>query len=102
MPRRQAVSIITDFFISTASESSPSPRFTLLLHPVGRSLLAQAAECILGLQAFLAGFPPHQNVTVDTAKTVLDDVVDYSGLVLREWTSILAKIGELPGLSGGE
>jgi hypothetical protein len=79
-----------------------APRNVLLLHPLGRSLLTQAADSILGLQAFLATFPVHQNFTVDTAKTVLDDVVDNNGLIIAEWRSILHKLGEIEGTTGGE
>lgn len=90
-----------------ASTSNPSgtigsPRHILVLHPLARSLLFQAAESILGLQAFLATFPMHQNFTVDTAKTVLDDVVDHNGLVLAEWRAVLNKIGETEDVTGDQ
>ena len=62
----------------------------------------QAIECILGLQAFLGTFPLYQNMLVDTAKTILDDVVDFNGLVLSEWKSVLLKVAEVDGATGGE
>jgi hypothetical protein len=63
--------------------------------------MLQTADYILGLQAFLAAFPLHQNFTVDVAKTVLDDAVDYNGLVISEWRTTLLRIGEVEGASGG-
>jgi hypothetical protein len=80
---------------------SPPARHILLLHPLPRRLLLRIAEDILGLQAFLATFPPNSNITVDISRTVLDDAVDYNGLVLGEWRNLLLKIGEIPGLGQG-
>ena len=79
----------------------PRPRHLLLLHPFSRKLLLRITENILGLQSFLASFPPNSNITVDISRTVLDDAVDYNGLVLTEWRNALVKIGEIEGLNQG-
>ncbi|KDE04309.1 hypothetical protein MVLG_05263 [Microbotryum lychnidis-dioicae p1A1 Lamole] len=65
------------------------PHWVLLLHPFPRGLIKSIVEAILGLQAFLRGFPIHQNLTVDMAKMVLDDAVEYNGLILMEWRKVL-------------
>ncbi|SCZ97001.1 BZ3500_MvSof-1268-A1-R1_Chr4-2g06923 [Microbotryum saponariae] len=65
------------------------PHWVLLLHPFPRGLIKSIVEAILGLQAFLRGFPIHQNFTVDMAKMVLDDAVEYNGLILTEWRKVL-------------
>lgn len=85
-----------------SADSGASPRQILLLHPFVRALLTQATDCIIGLQTFLATFPLYQNLVVDTAKTVLDDLVDFNGLVLPEFRSVLVKIASVDGASGGE
>ncbi|KAM0748878.1 hypothetical protein T439DRAFT_56434 [Meredithblackwellia eburnea MCA 4105] len=82
------------------ADTKPNPRLILILHPLPRSLLLRAAECILGLQAFLAVFPINSNMTVDMSRNVLDDVVGFNGLVLREWVAALTRVGELDGLTG--
>ncbi|KAK4053182.1 GTPase-activating protein [Microbotryomycetes sp. JL201] len=77
---------------SASSQSSSAPRDVLLLCSTTRSLLLRATEYILSFKAFLNSFPLHQNSVVDTAKTVLDDVVDFSGLNLVEFRSLLTKL----------
>ncbi|SCV69521.1 BQ2448_2541 [Microbotryum intermedium] len=71
------------------------PAWVLLLHPFSRGLIKSIVEAILGLQAFLRGFPVHQNFMVDMAKMVLDDAVEYNGLILTEWRKVLV------GFEGG-
>ena len=78
-----------------------NPRLILILHPLPRTLLLRASACILGLQAFLAVFPIGSNVTVEVSRFVLDDVVNYIGLVLHKWGAMLMRVGALDGLSGG-
>lgn len=78
----------------------PAPRVLLVLHPYSRGLLLQAATYILGLQAFLAAFPPAQNFTVDMARQVLDDAIDSAGLVLTEWRAALVGASDVEGLTG--
>ncbi|KAL8276520.1 hypothetical protein RQP46_011068 [Phenoliferia psychrophenolica] len=78
----------------------PSARLILILHPLPRALLLRAATCILGLQSFLGSFQLGSNVVVDVSRSVLDDVVNYNGLILTEWSAMLVRVGALEGFSG--
>ncbi|KAM0792603.1 hypothetical protein ACM66B_005264 [Microbotryomycetes sp. NB124-2] len=84
-----------DFALSLTRECSltlKSPRNVLLLCPTTRTLLSRATNYVLAFKAFLASFPLHQNAVVDTAKTVLDDVVEFGGLNLVEFKNFLTKV----------
>lgn len=81
---------------TTANSSS---RLFLLLHPLPRSLLLKTVEAILGLQAFLGTFPSNSNITVDLSRTVLDDTIEFNGLVAVEWRNFLQGIDALEGIA---
>ncbi|KAI5478688.1 hypothetical protein MNV49_004715 [Pseudohyphozyma bogoriensis] len=78
---------------------SPSARNILLLHPLPRNYIIKIAEWIIGLQHFLAAFPVGTNVMVDVSRSVLDDVVDYNGLVVKEWYGAVSQIATLANIS---
>ncbi|KAK4058635.1 GTPase-activating protein [Microbotryomycetes sp. JL221] len=78
--------------VENPSTAKLSPRVVLVLCPTIRKLLVKAAEYVLAFKAFLSSFPLHQNAVVDTAKTILDDAIDFGGLNLVEWKAALGQI----------
>lgn len=72
-----------------------SPRRILLLHPLPRSLLLSGVTYILALQQFFASFGETANTALRLSRNVLDDAIDFGGVSLREWSSVLIGLNEI-------
>lgn len=74
---------------------SPTPRRILLLHPLPRSLLLSSITSLLSLQQFITTLGERINPALRLSRSILDDTIDYCGLSLREWSSVLVGLNEV-------
>lgn len=92
--------LIADLLVNTlvkadGNTAEMSPRRILLLHPLPRSLLLSGVTYILALQQFFASFGETANTALRLSRNVLDDAIDFGGVSLREWSSVLIGLNEI-------